>query len=321
VKTRSCALLFAALAVHCGGVSAQAPAPATAQAAWPSPANLHPAVASMPASAETSVESVAAYLAQREQDPQALVKALHDWVADRMHYDYAKMDSPPRPGQFFWGQHEGSPDTSFSLSTWGPYAPDPGAAFQTRKGVCGDFASVLSALGKYAGIDIDYVTGYVRASDGDHYHAWNVAHVGGRSLPIDVTWDSQPYSTDYLFTPPQVFAFTHFADDSKKRLVSKPSALAEFDAQPIILPRFQALSLSLEAVYAKDGVRVVLDNPKQVALSAFLVPHGSHTPSRCEVHAGTHAVIECGLGATGEYAVYIFNDSSSLALIQVLSEA
>ncbi|MEO0815430.1 MAG: hypothetical protein AAFY60_21405, partial [Myxococcota bacterium] len=46
-------------------------------------------VTSIPASAETDIESVAKYIAARESDPFMLVKALHDYVADRVAYDVA----------------------------------------------------------------------------------------------------------------------------------------------------------------------------------------------------------------------------------------
>ena len=48
---------------------------------------LHPAVAALPPEHETSIESVAKYLVEAESDPVQRVKALHDYVADRIAYD------------------------------------------------------------------------------------------------------------------------------------------------------------------------------------------------------------------------------------------
>lgn len=46
---------------------------------WPRKnAGLHPAVAKMPPGMETSIESVARYIAREETDPFLRVKALHD---------------------------------------------------------------------------------------------------------------------------------------------------------------------------------------------------------------------------------------------------
>ena len=67
---------------------------------WPwTDVGLHPAVINMPASAETSIESVAQYIASQEKDPMLRIKALHDYVADRIAYDapnyFAGELSPP----------------------------------------------------------------------------------------------------------------------------------------------------------------------------------------------------------------------------------
>ena len=48
---------------------------------------MHPLVRAIPAEAETSYDSVAKYIAEREDDPLQRVKALHDYVADRVAYD------------------------------------------------------------------------------------------------------------------------------------------------------------------------------------------------------------------------------------------
>jgi hypothetical protein len=41
----------------------------------------------MPRDAETDIAAVARYIKEREPDPKQRVKALHDWVADRIAYD------------------------------------------------------------------------------------------------------------------------------------------------------------------------------------------------------------------------------------------
>src|SRR5262249_36512247 len=106
---------------------------------WPwKGATLHPAVSKMPASVETSIESVARYIAKHETDPTLRIKALHDYVADRVAYDSEALYS----GNF----------------------PDQGAqsVFKTRKSVCAGYANLLSALAAAIGENIVVVTGYAR---------------------------------------------------------------------------------------------------------------------------------------------------------------
>ena len=66
---------------------------------WPLARQLHPAVASMPADAEASIEAVAKYIGDRDSTQAGRLKAAHDWVADRIAYDgpaYVSGNFPPR---------------------------------------------------------------------------------------------------------------------------------------------------------------------------------------------------------------------------------
>ena len=101
-----------------------------------------------------------------------------------------------------------------------------------RTAVCEGYARLMVALGKAAGLEIAYVTGYIRdarrnvdatASDDtiqatlDGYrHAWNAVKIDGSWLFVDATWDdpvtadgAQQLSSTYLFTPPQLFVLDH----------------------------------------------------------------------------------------------------------------
>ena len=71
-------------------------APAAAAPPWLED-RVHPVVARMPASAETSIEAVGQYIAQRVLDPIERIKALHDWVADRIAYDAEGFYSGKQP--------------------------------------------------------------------------------------------------------------------------------------------------------------------------------------------------------------------------------
>lgn len=120
---------------------------------------IHPAVANMPSSVETSIASVAQYIVSKESDPVQRIKALHDYVADRIAYDAES---------YFAGQ----------------YPPqDAETVFKTRKSVCAGYAKLLEALGKAAGEEIIYVVGDARTQTSDlsgQGHAWNAARVKGQ---------------------------------------------------------------------------------------------------------------------------------------------
>jgi Transglutaminase-like superfamily len=182
--------------VACGCVRVATPRPAEAPATI---APLSPVVASMPASAETSIESVGAYLREHAPAPMERLKAVHDWVADRVAYDGPAATGPTPPDD-----------------------AEPAGVFAGRKAVCEGYARLVAAIGHAAGLDVAYVLGVARLGDGTlALHAWNEARIGGRLLPLDVTWDSgtvddarvfhKAYSTRYLFAAPATFGGDHLS--------------------------------------------------------------------------------------------------------------
>ena len=157
---------------------------------WPLPATLHPLVEGLPAAAESSLAAVARHLAEGEPNPWLRVKALHDYVADRVVYDveaYRTRQIPPQDAQ---------------------------TVFRTRRSVCAGYANLLAAMGTAAGVEIVVVGGDARLRGSDvtgEAHAWNAAKVNGRWTLLDATWNAgyvrddrfvKQYETEYLFTPP-----------------------------------------------------------------------------------------------------------------------
>ena len=94
-----------------------------------------------------------------------------------------------------------------------------GDVFAARTGVCEGYARLMVALGKAAGLEVAYITGYVRDPeqrfDGDPWgndqavlegyrHAWNGVKIDDRWYLVDTTWDDPiggEIRTTYLLTP------------------------------------------------------------------------------------------------------------------------
>jgi hypothetical protein len=269
---------------------------------WPWPdSGLHPAVANMPASAETSIAAVAQYIASQETDPMQRVKALHDYVADRIAYD--------APSYFA-----------------GRYPPqDAETVFRTRTAVCAGYAKLLEALGQAIGEEIVYVVGDARSSTSDlsgQSHAWNAAKVDGHWVLIDTTWDSgftdresgftKQYRADYLFPPVEVMGITHFPEDMAWQLRPQPISRGAFLRQPMMRPQFFAEGLTLVAPTrsqtdtTSDAV-VALQNPSQRWLLASYAPKGASQSENCSDSATQNAQISCSLPGAGTYEVRLFS--------------
>ncbi|GEM_PF-4961414 len=286
-------------------------------AVWPMQTDVHLAVVNMPDSAETSIDTVAKYLAARESDPLRLAKALHDWIAYNVASDASLDESPLLPA-------------------------NAERALKTRKGSSADQAALFTALAKHTGnpdLEVRYVTGNARSVSrvGEQYgyHAWNVVHCKGQSYMVDVSWDGGTYRTDYLFTPPDIFAKTHYPDWAEDLHTSRSLTRTEFDAQPLVEPRFYSLALSLDQApaRAKGEVELVVDDPYGVKIAAEIIPviDGPHDKSSvtarpCEVHQGKKLIADCKLPRAGKYTVMVFAKTGTtrvdeVAAFQVTSES
>ena len=122
----------------------ETPMPKAPPREWPMDAAIDPAVRDMPAADQASITSVGAYLTAHVPDPKLRVKAIHDYVALRLHYDYDAL--------------------ALLVAKDYEHAPSQEAepVFAARTGVCAGYAKLMAALGTAAGLEIKYVTGYIR---------------------------------------------------------------------------------------------------------------------------------------------------------------
>jgi transglutaminase-like putative cysteine protease len=310
-----------------------APAPApSATPGWPMPAAVDPQVLDMPDSVQTSVDAVGKYLAARITDRRRLVKALHDYVDLRLTYDHATEERDHR--------HDSDPRAS----------QEADAVFATRTAVCEGYAKLLAALGKAAGVDIAYITGYARDSrqhvddsargavagtDPDaalresmsgYLHAWNAARIDSDWELIDATWDdtdsSEPIRSTYLFTPPALFAYQHLPDSPQWQLLAKPLSVGAFVRQPLLVPTAGALGVSLvdpdrSQVTVEHDLAIALANPRHAALVADVVVAGTRGIDKGTECAATpvtdeHAVLSCPIG-TGQFEVRMYGAPAASA--------
>lgn len=273
------------------------------------PATLHPAVTSMPPEVEASIASVGKYIAERESDPFLRVKALHDWVTDRIAYNAPSLKLPRIPQT----DAEAEP------------------VFRSRKGVCAGYARLMQELGKATGDKIVYVVGDARSQSSPmeaEGHAWNAVEINGGWYLIDATWDAgsvgddkftKRYSTDYLFTPADVFAVQHFPDQAKWQLLAQPIDRTAFFRRPVLSPSFFARGLTLKTpdrsqVSAAGALDVLIENPQSTYLLVAYEPKQGGKSERCAVRrsavtrstANEHTTAHCTFPAAGTYDVSFF---------------
>lgn len=265
-------------------------------AAWPLPNKIHPVVAEMPESAKTDIASVANYIAQREDNPFARVKALHDFVAERTAYDIKTLGV---------GQHAES-------------------VFERKTAVCEGYARLLVELGREAGAEILYITGVSRDMGGNIAgggHAWNAARIEGKWYLIDATWNAgysnggvftKEYRTDYLFTPPDIFAVDHLPDSDKWQLLAEPISRGEFVRRPMMRTGFHRQGLKLVTpqraqISVGKEAEIVLENPKRKRLLATVYSTGGREVSKCDVLPRKDTeTVNCSIPNNGKFQIRLF---------------
>ncbi len=299
-----------------GGVMPEAPVDSFAAGgppSWPLPAELAPVVARMGPADETSLAAVARAIGAAETDPWRRVKALHDWVADRVAYDVEALKAAARPPQ------------------------DAESVFRTRKAVCAGYANLLAAMGEVTGDEIRVVPGDARQRTDDltgSGHAWNAARIDGRWVLVDATWDAgsigedgftKRYGTRYLFVPPEVMGVTHFPEDPAWQLRQPPLARGEFFRQPVLRAGFFADGLQLVSpdrsqVTVDREVEVVLRNPRGRSLLSDLEPLDGGKPVDCRVTPGSEPRIDCTLPGRGRHRLRIFSAAPGVSWHDLVGE-
>ncbi len=321
------------------------PTPPKLNSPWPWTDNktIHPIVANMPSEVETSIKSVAEYIAKKESDPYLQVKALHDYVISRVTYDLEVLTTGIRPSQ------------------------DAQTVFQTHKAVCEGYANLFMALGQTIGTKVVYVPGKVRRdlapielipkllrflkSDYDWtLHAWNAVKIADNWQLVDTTWDdsdsdalSSSYSADYLMPPPQVMSMSHFPSLVNWQLSPVLLNQNTFEKQPILAPQFFTDKLSLISpteyeTRVKNAAEILIKPPlnyqkkiaaiftktKEVEFSIGDLPKDNQSIEerqqdfkKCQSQQNPHGEIQisCQFTEVGDYQVLVFSSGKKVSPI------
>jgi hypothetical protein len=265
---------------------------------WPFERRLHPIVRAMTPADEVSIASVARYIKERVQDPFMRVKALHDYVADRIAYDAVGVADKTYPGK-----------------------QQPETVFANKYGVCAGYAYLLAELARQADAEIVYVGGYSRDMNGEiggQGHAWNAAKIEGKWYLLDATWNAgsvkgrtfkKNYSVDYFLTPPEVFGINHLPDDKKWQLRETPISRGEFMRLPNLRPRFFSAFRLIQPNRSQttvDGDFAFVFSRRSTEKHIFAtygLKEGTSS-KRCNMKQDGRAI--CPLPASGTYRVQIW---------------
>lgn len=136
------------------------------------------------------IDAAAADIVRGAKTDEDKARRLYDWVGTRVQYDYGKVDDYEQKG--IW--HEQTPQNTFD----------------TKKGVCIDYARLYAMMARSQGLQVRVVTGQGYNGQGGYGpHAWNEVYLSEQKkwVPLDPTWAQ----SGNWFNPPN-FAATHIRD-------------------------------------------------------------------------------------------------------------
>jgi transglutaminase/protease-like cytokinesis protein 3 len=190
-----------------------------------------------------------------EQDEKA--RAIYTWIALNIKYDLQVLINPPDINNYL-------KKTDEEKEEFKKHIKDGIAAYLLRKGkgICYEYATLFKELCKLVELDCQIVrgagkTGILNLDSIPNYinHSWNAVKIGNKWKLVDVTWASGYYDEKskniihnfndfFFFTPPKIFAQSHFPVDPKWLLTTKTKN--SFDESPILYDTYFQRNLRIK---------------------------------------------------------------------------
>lgn len=271
---------------------------------WPLPAEPHPLMNALRNA--TSIEQVAEIIRGGESDPFQRVKAIHDFVVQWVAYDAKAVDPKYKPPT------QNAPEV-----------------FKRRVATCDGYTDLMLAIGALTGDELVAIVGKSRADgvglDG-FLHSWVGATIQGQRYLIDPTWNAgqvfgdefRPrYSTSYLFTPPDIFAYDHLPDDPSWSLTDPPLTQATFLERPAVSAHFFAWGMKLEGIskaitpVSNGRIDFKIRNPQKAWVLVVAMPLDDGKSFNCVVPSQANPIeVGCKL-SKGRWTLDIYSNESS----------
>lgn len=185
-----------------------------------------------PQAAEASVPALAAYLTAGLETEAEKARAIYRWVTENVGY-----------------------------ATGGSQSPD--AVLRRRTGTCDGYAFLFQALGRQAGLVVEYVDGEakgegVRSGEAGGGHGWNAVKIDGQWRLVDATWGAsdpwgggryqQHFHDFYFLTPPEKLIWSHRPMAGGWQLLPEPVSGGTFRRRPLVSRTLWELGIPAEEV-------------------------------------------------------------------------
>lgn len=232
-----------------------------------------------PPEAETSMETLAAWLSDHASGELEKARLIFTWVATHVWYD----------------------DNGYNT---GNYAgTSPAEVFRNRISVCQGYSELFAALCNMAGIEAVTVTGYSKgisyrpgSSFSDTNHAWNAANIDGQWMLFDPTWASgfgrrvngrlvtvHEFNGYWFNVNPNEAIFSHLPEDDRWQLNNPKITKYQFERLPYVSSQYFKLGFSGDQCFPAvlDGTVQSLPEAYSVSgdIKVLSMPYSGRIPS------------------------------------------
>jgi Transglutaminase-like superfamily len=253
-----------------------------------------------PEAKETSVETLAKYLAIPAKGDSEKVRSIFIWVTSHISYDWAAYENGT-------GEFEA-----------------PMTTLQKHKGVCQNFCDLFTALCIEAGMDAQTITGYAKSNIstewmlygfGSSNHAWNVVKVNKRWQLMEVTWAQNTGNMNYFMTDPILFRRDHLPVDPQWQLTKDTMTLEQYEHKPILKEGYDIYKVShltpvASCIKGKKKIEFSFDSTHTLYLEVKVnnYDYTDQTVPKFKqaiTHTGNHYILSITFESEGTYWVSI----------------
>ncbi len=199
-----------------------------------------------PDEAAVSIEALAEYLIKPAKNDFEKARAIYMWIVFNIKYDYDALRK-----RVYEGEKIGINRYQAEL------------VLKERMAVCGGYSKLFVALTQQAGFESEVVSGWVKDIDAAFgpnvygsgtNHAWTTIKIERKWYLVEPTWGTgygngrnptnkvhyfDQKMIDYCFlVPPGRLIYTHYPNNPKHQLLTKPISRKEFDEAPYLFPGF-----------------------------------------------------------------------------------
>ena len=176
------------------------------------------------------LDELVAFLCRNAGNDLEKARVIFTWIALNISYD----------------------DNSFNSGQIRDHSPE--AVLKSKKAVCEGYGNLFEYMGKKAGLEIVFISGYAKGityRKGDAFqipnHAWNAIKIDGKWKLFDVTWASgygtgvhgklvthKRFNGFWFDTEPDAFIFSHLPEDSRWQLNTTVITKKQFENLPFV---------------------------------------------------------------------------------------